>query len=195
MRSSAPALMPIFRSAHQAELLTALLIHPDRDYSVTELARQLNVPLTTLHREIQRLEDAGLLVSRPVGRSRLVRANPANRLVPPLTELLLAAFGPVPVISEEFADLGARLVAIFGSWAARYRGEPGPPPNDVDVLLVGTVDRAAAYAAAQRTEQRIGFPVNPTIISEQRWSRTNDPLVRIVKASPIVEVIGAGSSE
>jgi len=187
--------MPIFRSTHQAELLTALLIHPDRDYSITELARQLDVPLTTLHREIGRLEDAGLIISRSVGRSRLVRANITNRLVPPLTDLLLAAFGPVPVIAEEFADLGTRLVAIFGSWAARHQGEPGPPPNDVDVLLVGSVERSAAYAAAERSEQRIGFPVNPTIISEQRWSSATDPLVRTIKASPLIEVIAAGGSQ
>ena len=27
-------------------------------------------------------------------------------------------------------------IFIFGSWAARYRGEPGPPPNDIDVAVV-----------------------------------------------------------
>jgi len=36
--------MPIFRSHHQAELLTLLLLHPDQDYSVTDLARRINVP-------------------------------------------------------------------------------------------------------------------------------------------------------
>jgi predicted nucleotidyltransferase len=30
-------------------------------------------------------------------------------------------------------------LAVFGSWAARYRGERGPVPGDVDLLVVGTV--------------------------------------------------------
>lgn len=189
MRSDAPALMPIFRSTHQADLLTLLLLHPDSDYTVTELAGRLDVPLTTLHREINRLEAAGLITSRPVGRSRLLRANTASRLTPPLTDLLLATFGPRPVVEEEFSLLHADLVLIFGSWAARYRGTPGPPPNDVDVLLVGDVDRDDAYDAAQRSESRLGFPVNTTIVSADRWNAVADPLIRTVKTSPVITVV------
>src|SRR5450756_2515832 len=61
MRSEAPALMPIFRSQHQAALLAWLLFHPDHEYTLTELAKRLHVPLTTLQREAQRLVVAGLL--------------------------------------------------------------------------------------------------------------------------------------
>jgi DNA-binding MarR family transcriptional regulator len=78
MRSDAPVLMPIFRSRHQAEFLTWLLLHPDQEYTTTELAARLHVPLTTLHREVQRLVDADLLRARTVGRSRLLSANPTT---------------------------------------------------------------------------------------------------------------------
>lgn len=197
MRSEAPALLPIFRSNHQAELLAVLLLHPDRDYGVTALAKQLKFPLTTVHREIERLEGAGLIKSHAVGRSRLLSVNAVNRLVPALTELLLAAYGPVPVVSEEFSDLGASLMAIFGSWAARYRGEPGPPPNDIDVLLVGSIDRSTADEAARRAEHRLGFPVNPTVMSEERWGTTDgtasDPLARTIRTSPLVELTDNGT--
>jgi len=189
MRSVSPALMPIFRSHHQAELLTLLLLHPDQDYSVTDLARRINVPLTTLHREVARLEAAGLIQSRAVGRSRLVRANTTSRVVPALTDLLLATFGPVPVVAEEFAGLRAIKIALFGSWAARYRGEPGPAPNDVDVLLVGDVDRDDAYEAARRAEHRLGFPVNPTLLTASRWEGGDDPLTRTIKSSALVDVL------
>jgi DNA-binding transcriptional ArsR family regulator len=180
--------MPIFRSQHQAELLTLLLLHPDADYTATELAARLNVPLTTLHREINRLEAAGLITSRAVGRSRLLRADTDSRLTRPLTDLLLATFGPRPVVAEEFANLGAALVLIFGSWAARYHGQPGPPPHDVDVLLVGDINRDAAYDAAQRAEARLGYPVNPTIVSANRWTAAADPLIRTIKTNPTLTI-------
>jgi hypothetical protein len=94
--------------------------------------------LTTAHRELQRLEGSGLLVGRAVGRSRLLRANTAHRAFEPLARLLLVTFGPHVVIAEEFASLpGVTHVVIYGSWAARYAGIDGPPPADVDVLLVG----------------------------------------------------------
>ena len=38
MRSDAPALLPILRSRHLAEILTVLLLHPDVEYTLSELA-------------------------------------------------------------------------------------------------------------------------------------------------------------
>lgn len=191
MRSDAPPLMPIFRSRHQAELLMWLLLHPDREYTMTELARRLRVPLTTLHREAQRLVDATLLRSRSVGRSRVLQANPEHRAVEPLTRLLEMTFGPRAVIAEEFADLtGAEQVLIFGSWAARYHGEPGPPPADIDVLVVGTPQRADVYEAADRAQGRLGIQVNPVIRSRKLWDGAADSLVRQVRSSRTIDVHG-----
>lgn len=170
-------------------MLTLLLLHPDQDYSVTELARQIKVPLTTLHREIDRLQAAGLIQSRAVGRSRLLRANASSRVVPALTDLLLATFGPVPVVAEEFAGLGTIKIALFGSWAARYLGEPGPAPNDVDVLLVGEVDREESCEAARRAENRLGFPVNPTLLTASRWDSGDDALTRTIQSSALVDIL------
>lgn len=56
---------------------------------------------------------------------------------------------------------GAAQVVIFGSGAARYAGEAGPPPHDIDVLVVGKVDRADLYDAADRAQARLGIEVNP----------------------------------
>ncbi|MFZ2237974.1 MAG: helix-turn-helix domain-containing protein [Gordonia amarae] len=92
MRSEAPPILPIFRSQHQAELLSRLFLAGD-EATMTDLARHLDIPLTTLAREADRLERAGLLASRRVGRSRLFRANSRHPASGPLTELLTVAFG------------------------------------------------------------------------------------------------------
>jgi DNA-binding transcriptional ArsR family regulator len=183
MRSDAPALLPIFRSRHQADLLSWLLLHPDTEYSITELARLLDVPLTTLHREAQRLIDADLLNARHQGRNRLVRANPDHRATAPLTRLLELTFGPQTVIAEEFALPGADHVLIFGSWADRYQGTPGPPPHDIDVLVIGNVHRADIYDAADRAQSRLGIQVNPVLRSSDEWAADDDPLIEQIKRS------------
>jgi hypothetical protein len=175
--------MPIFRSQHQAELLTWLLLHPDREYGVAELARRLGVPLSTLHREIVRLDEAGLLMSRTQGRNRLVRASTDHPATPALTRLLELSFGPRAVVEEEFDIPGAEQVVIFGSWAARYAGESGPPPHDIDVMVVGTVDRADVYDAADRAHERLGIEVNPVVRSAESWREASDALVAQIKAS------------
>jgi len=190
MRSAAPALLPVFRSRLQADILAALLLNPGAEYSLTELAERFHAPLSTVHGEVKRLTDSGLLRRRDVGRSAMVRANPDNRLVKPLTELLLLSWGPLQVVAEEFAGLsGAGQVLIFGSWAARYHERPGKPPHDVDVLVVGQPSREDVYAAADQAQQRLGMPVNPVIRTEDAWRLASDPLVQQIQSSPVVEVL------
>lgn len=183
--------MPVFRSQHQAELLMWLLLHPDHEYGVSELAQRLGVPLSTLHREVVRLDEAGLILSRTLGRNRLVRANAAHPATPALTQLLELTFGPKAVIAEEFAFRGVEEVVIFGSWAARYAGKPGLPPRDLDVLVVGKVDRADLYDAADRAQARLGIVVNPVLRSVKQWREPQDALVAQIQASDHVVVLDA----
>ena len=181
--------MPVFRSRHQADLLTLLFLHPEQDHTATELAARLRIPLTTAHRELSRLEGAGLLTGRAVGRSRLLRANTDHRAFAPLAQLLLVSFGPHVVIAEEFTALPrTSQVVIYGSWATRYAEVDGPAPADIDVLVVGTPDRSAVYAAAERAEARLGIPVNPTLRSPARWQAGDDTLVASIKAAPHLPV-------
>jgi len=189
MRSDGPALMPIFRSQHQAELLMWLLLHPDQEYGISVLADRLGVPLSTLHREVVRLDQAGLISSRTLGRNRLVRANTEHPATTALTQLLELTFGPKAIIAEEFAIPGAERVVIFGSWAARYAGRAGPPPHDIDVLVVGQVDRADLYEAADRAAARVGIEVNPVVRTLRQWEDPEDALVAQIKSAEYAVVL------
>ena len=171
-------------------MLTLLLLHPGVEYTLSEVAGKLGLPLTTVQREVTRLSGSGLIRERRVGRSRLVSANPSSRYTRPLTELVSLAFGPQFVVREEFGALGAAAVAVYGSWAARYEGIAGPAPNDVDVLVIGDAPRRDLYEAAKRAEQRLGLPVNPVLCSLERWLAAAAPLIQQVRSAPIVWVIG-----
>jgi len=82
MRTEAPALIPIFRSDLQARLL--LRVHTDEEpHTASELARLLDAPEPTVHREASRLADAGLLLRARVGRSYYSRVRRPQRGRPP----------------------------------------------------------------------------------------------------------------
>lgn len=188
-------MLPVFRSQHQAELLMWLLLHPDQEYGVTDLAERLGVPLSTLHREVVRLDESGLITSRTLGRNRLLRAATAHPAAPALTKLLEVTFGPRALIAEEFGIPGVRQVVIFGSWAARYAGEMGPPPRDIDVMVVGRPNRADVYEAADRAQARLGIEVNPVVRSVRQWEDPADALVTQIKASPHAVVLDGESGQ
>jgi len=120
----------------------------------------------------------------------VVAANDDNPALAPLRDLVLIAFGPRQVVGEEFASLaGVEALFIFGSWAARYLGQAGPVPGDVDVLVVGSVDRDGVYDAAERAGQRLHREVNPTLVSAPRWASGDEPFLRQVRSRPLVALL------
>ena len=106
-----------------------------------------------------------------------------------LTLLLKITFGPRAVLAGEFAIRGAEQVVIFGSWAARYEGQAGPPPNDIDLLVVGKGDRADVYDAADRANARLGIEVNPVVRTAKQWADAQDDLVAQINESPHVTAL------
>lgn len=83
---------------------------------------------------------------------------------------------------------GVDRVVIFGSWAARRLGVPGLPPNDIDVLVVGSPDAFDTMTAAQEVESVARVPVNPVVIPMSQWMVPDDPMVADIKAGPTVEI-------
>jgi DNA-binding transcriptional ArsR family regulator len=187
MRTESPPLAPFLRSQTQARLLAELLLRPGRSRSVTELAKITGAPQSVVSKEVARLVKAQVLADQRVGRTRLVRANTDYRLAEPLTQILAATFGPEPVVARLLADVaGIDQAFIYGSWAARYTGTPGRAPGDVDVLVVGTADRAALNEAAATAERELGLPVQIKKVSRAAWEDATEPFVRTVQDRPLV---------
>lgn len=189
MRRSKSRPFPIFRSVLQGELLAAVLLD-GQERTISDLARRLAAPVATVQREVACLEASGILVSRRVGQARLVTGNPSSPIVEPLTELVLRTFGPTVVLARELGGIaGVEQIEIFGSWAARYHGEAGQPPGDIDVVVVGDPDRDELFDAAQRAEHRLGREVNPLIVPRPRWDSGTEPFLRGIKERPRVVVV------
>lgn len=185
----APALLPVFRSRLQGEVLALMFADPEVEWTAEDLARRTGHPRHTVANELRRLEAADLVTARMIGRSKLLHANPDSPYFQPLARLAVMSFGPPLVVQEEFGRLSnVEQVFIYGSWAARYADEPGPAPHDVDVLIVGMPDRDAAYDAARRAEQRLGREVNVTIRDAEHWHGASDGFTRQVRSSPLVEI-------
>jgi predicted nucleotidyltransferase len=157
--------------------------------SVTGLAKTVGAPQSVVSVEVARLLAAEVLTDERVGRTRLVRANREYRLIEPLTQILAATFGPEPVMARILGDIeGIDAAYIFGSWAARATGARGREPGDVDVLVVGTPDRAELNEAVEAAESALGLPVQITRVSPDSWELASEPFIQTVKERPMVEI-------
>jgi len=189
MRTEAPLLAPIFRSDGQARLLSELLLAGE-ELSITDLAKRASLAYPTVHREVARLIEAGILSERHVGRTRLIRANDESPLVDPLREILTIATGPVVILAEALGRVdGIESAFLYGSFAARMLGDAGPAPHDIDVMVLGEPDVDAVYEACTRVEAAVRRPVNPTILTPEEFAARSGFLDN-VRSGPAVVVIG-----
>jgi predicted nucleotidyltransferase len=187
-KASPPPLLPLLRSRLQAEVLTLAMLNPGREWSLTELASHVRASVSSVQREITRAEQAGVVSSRRLGNVRLVKVADSP-LTASLTELLLRSFGPRQVLAEELQGIeGIDAAYLFGSWAARYEGEAGRSPADIDVLVIGAPDRDELDDAAQRAEGRLAREVNVTIRSPSWWREGSDGFHDDVTRRPLVPV-------
>ncbi len=190
-RSGSPPLLPIFRSRQQVELLADILDEPEREESLADLTRRLRIPTASIHREIERAEQAGLIRSRRVGKTRLVSANTESPYFGPLRQLLVAAFGvPARLRDALQSVLGVDEVYIYGSWAARWRGEPGTRPvGDIDVLVLGHPDRDELYKVAHDVGLAVGREVQVQIRAPGWLESGSGSFHDTVAGRPLVRVL------
>src|SRR5258708_19138022 len=124
MKQAPRVLLPILRSGFQGELLAWLFLHPEREFSLTEVARRFGVSRATVMREADRFASAGLVGDRRQGNLRFIRARTDNVVAGPLAELLAVTHGPTAVLRGVLASAPRVSQAyLFRSLAARYRGQ------------------------------------------------------------------------
>src|ERR1700691_3383253 len=115
--TSLDALLPKTRQG----ILAALLVRPEKAWYVSELARRMGVPSSSLQRELQDLTDAGILKSHRQGRMVYYQANADAPLFSDLRGLLLKTAGLVDVLADALKPLAAklRIAFVYGSIASR----------------------------------------------------------------------------
>ena len=122
---------------------------------------------------MQRAEQVGLVTTRKIGNTRLVRANTASPYYAGLADVLTRAFGVPAILADVLRRVpGVDEAYIYGSWAARHEGQSGQRPvGDIDVLVLGDPDRDQLYEALSAAEERLGRPVQATV-RDAGWLRS-----------------------
>lgn len=189
MTNNRSALLPIFRGENQARLLAALLLHPERESSIAALAVEIGADAGNLHADVQRLVTGGILADRRVGRTRLIR-DAQSAYSKPLSELLMLAYGPKVLLEDTLRTVpGIAEAYIFGSWAARFNGDEGAIPHDVDLLVIGTdVDRDDIFGRATAVGAQLHQELQVVFRTPEVWADSADSFVATVRSRPLVQL-------
>lgn len=175
--------------SYRKKVLSQLLLAPEANYHVRELARLTDTSPGTLHKELARLAEAGLLLRKAQGNQVRYQANRESPVFHELAGLLRKTTGAADVVARALAPLKPALALIFGSIASGTQ----TAASDVDVLVItrrGFGEVARALYAAQ-TE--LGREINPVVYSPKELQghvADQDPFVRNVLAGPRILLTG-----
>jgi predicted nucleotidyltransferase len=167
-----------------------LLLHPDDQLHVRELARLTATNAGSLHRELARLAESGLLVRSQQGNQVLYQANRSHPAFADLAGLFRKTSGVVGVLQEALMPLAAdiTLAWVFGSVA---RGEEHAG-SDVDVLVIGEMSFASLVRNLHAYQEVLGREINPVLYAPHEFKQklNEDVFIRELMTTPRLFIQG-----
>ena len=186
MKPEKAALSPILRSDTQGMILAQLFMNPTDDFSISELARQANTSIPTAQREVQRLLESQLVTQRTIGRAKLIQVNTKHELHQSIKKIIAYSYGPAAVLPAALYGIeGLEQAYLYGNYAAYLKKEKPSDSPEIDLLLVGYVNRIEASNAAKRVETYLDRAVNVKFVGSQEWETSSSDFVEEVKKRPL----------
>lgn len=184
-------LQEIFSSRLRAAVLCQMLPRPHLRYSLTDLSRQLGLPISSLQHECYKLERLGLIESRRAGNTRRYGVVTDSAFYAPLAHLVAAAIGAE-------GALRAGLEAVAGLDTAFLAGDPkhASAEQPAHLVLIGEVPLEEIDAIQERASMAVSTPA----AIETAFYRHDDWAERIAQGSayvlsllngPRIDLIGA----
>jgi predicted nucleotidyltransferase len=171
-------------------ILAAILMRPEKAWYVSELARRMQVPSSSLQRELQELTKAGVLKCHKQGRMVYYQADAESSIFPDLRGLLLKTAGLVDVLAGALKPLAAKLRTVFVYGSIANGTEQSN--SDIDLMVVGATSPIALALPLRRASQFLGREINPTIYTPEEFNKkraAKDNFLRQVLDKPRLYVL------
>ena len=188
-----PNLAGALFTAVQQRVLGLVFGQPQRTFQSAELIRLARGGTGAVHRQLARLEAAGLLTVTRTGNQKHYQARRDSPIFAELHGLVLKTVGLTePLRSALAAHRGAiRVAFVFGSVAK----QADTAASDVDLMVLSdTLGYSDVYESVQKAESVLGRSVNPTVMTSKEWrakSTRRDSFAARVAAQPKLFIFGS----
>lgn len=157
----------LFPNQYRRKVLGLLLMRPEQQIHLRELARVIGAAPGTLKKELDALCEAGLLRAERVGNQVRFCANTAHPVFPELQALIRKTIGLADALRLSLAPLAGRIDAafVFGSMASGTESAG----SDIDLMVVGDAGFAEIVDATYAAQATLGREINPKVMSASEW--------------------------
>jgi predicted nucleotidyltransferase len=173
----------------QLRLLALLLLQPERDWTLHDLAEALDAPASSVHRELGRATDAGIVLRDSSSRPHHFRAATDDPLHEPLSTLLRRSVGVEEQLRRVLQRPDVEAAVIHGSWSSGVRR----PDSDIDVLVIGDADLRELRRELRPVGKTAGRTIDLTVVRADEFRRLladGSSFTRHLLEAPITPLVG-----
>jgi predicted nucleotidyltransferase len=176
----------------QQRVLGLLFGQPERRFQSAELIRLAGSGTGAVHRQLQRLADAGLVDVSHDGNQKYYAARKDAPVFPELHGLVLKTVGVVEPLRAALTPVAneIHMAFVFGS-VAKGTERAG---SDIDLLVVtDNLAYADVYEALATAERTLARTINPTVFTRAEWKKKrtrHDSFAARINSQPRLFVIG-----
>lgn len=187
MSTEANILKRLFSSRLRVSVLSHFFMNPGESFHVRSLATLLGESAGNLARELNNLEEAGLLQSKAIGNQKHFSLREDSPIHEDLRNLFLKTVGAGSEIRDLLNPLDSiELAFIFGSFAS---GE-AHGSSDIDVMIIGDIsDRDLAPLMAElegRLHREINYMIYTRGEAMKRINQDGDFIHEVFRGHRII---------
>ena len=178
-------------SPYRRQLLAKLLLRPDEQFHVRELARMTGISAGSLHRELKAMAESGLLLREKIGNQVFYRADTHCPIFEELAAIFRKTIGLASLLHNALSELAGKIQVafVFGSMASGQQKSG----SDIDVCVLGNVSLLDVVTALSSVQDTLRREVNPVVMTAENFveqSVKQDRFVTRVLSEPKVFVMG-----
>jgi predicted nucleotidyltransferase len=185
------ALTDLLFTGYRRQVLGLLLLKPGEAWHVREIARLTDTQPGTLHKELTKLAQAGILKKTQQGNQLCYQADTSCVVYEELASILRKTTGLADVLRQALLPVSDQLqcAAVFGSVASGK----ATASSDIDLLLVGKLSFVDAVKSLYPAQQQLGREINPKLYSVAEWQKAlaeQSGFIRELLVSPLLMIAG-----
>ncbi len=178
-------LKSLFSSSIRADVLSLLLNSPDEKFYVREIAKLLRKNPSGVKRELDNLEQMGIVLSERVANLKYFQANNDSPLFSELKNLITKSLGLPGAIKAVIRSSGAKAAFIYGPYAE------GEDVDTVDLFIIGA--SPVVLKGLKDLERKFNQKINCTLMDEGEYKikrKKKDATLRRLLSGKRIALIG-----
>ncbi len=162
----------LFGSKTRVKLLYLFYSNPNRSFYVREITRKIDEQINSVRRELSNLLSIGIIRSDSTNNRLYYEVNQDHEFYSPLRKIFSAQ--TTSKLSNAQSNQEKRFRDIGRIKAAYLMGKfVRDAKNDVDMVIVGDVNKTKLEALVQLLEKEEGFEINYTVMSASDFDYRN----------------------